>query len=222
MVISSWQRLGENVRRKRIDLGYSNRDAFAEASRVSVRVIADLESGKRSNFSDRVIARLEASLHWPSGTMGRIVSDADFAPPEREIADPFWFRPPVFDRRQVSVDVCAVEGAIAALAEVSRGKAAGAPVSAAGISTAAVALCWPYVLRLVEDNCLPGSEPHPAVRPLYSAFIALAQEFVPSCPSQRYAQWLAGQANEDLPEITRRSYARRWQESQRGKPGHRD
>lgn len=207
---------GSAVRQARIALGYTNRENFAAACNVSVRVLSDLESAARSNFSDRVLARVEQGLQWPAGTIEQITADPDFTPPAPMPGGDLIFRPPAFDRRPVLVDVSSVERAIAALTETSRSKAAGEQVDALG--GALVTLCWPYVLRLVENNCQPGNELHPAVRPLYEAFTALSSEFSPSHPSQRYAQWLAG----DSPAVAssvRQRYMHRWTESRRAPRG---
>lgn len=205
-------RRGETVRQARIARGYTNRENFAEVCNISTRVLSDLESGARSNFSDRVISRIEQGLQWPAGTIEQITNDPEFTPPAPVAVGDLIFQPPAFDRRPVSVDVSAVERAIAALTEASRAKASGDEVAAMG--NALVALCWPYVLRLVEDNCLPGNELHPAVRPLYSAFTALADEFPPADPSQRYAQWLTGDAP-NTTESARERYMQRWTDSRR-------
>ncbi|MFA5711736.1 helix-turn-helix domain-containing protein, partial [Mycolicibacterium sp.] len=65
--LEGWQRVGHTVRRARIDIGFTNRENFAEACGVSVRVLSDLESGTRSNFSERVLSRLEEGLGWAPG-----------------------------------------------------------------------------------------------------------------------------------------------------------
>lgn len=206
-------RRGETVRQARIARGYTNRENFAEVCNVSTRVLSDFESGARSNFSERVISRIEEALQWPAGTIEQIASDPNFTPPAPVTGGDLIFQPPAFDRRPVATDVPTVERGIAALTEASRSGASGSS-DAAAMGAALVALCWPYVLRLVEDNCLPGNELHPAVRPLYSAFIELADEFPPQDPSQRYAQWLAGDAP-DVTEPTRERYLQRWMDSRR-------
>jgi len=65
--LGDWRRLGERLRQARINIAHTNRENFAVACGVSVRVLSDLESGARTNFSDRVLSRLEAGLGWPAG-----------------------------------------------------------------------------------------------------------------------------------------------------------
>jgi transcriptional regulator with XRE-family HTH domain len=204
--LEGWRRLGEKVRQARIDNGYTNQEAFAEECLVSVRVLSDLESGRRTNFSDRVLSRLEEGLGWPAGTMDQIVADPTFDAPGPVRSGDLMFRPPIFDRRPVHVEVAAAERAIAALTEASRSGASGETVS--GLGAALVSLCWSYVIRLVEDNCLPGHELHPGVRPYYEMFAALASEHAPNDPVARYAKWLAGDAS-DATEPVRPRYHQR-------------
>ena len=210
-------RLGAAVRQARIDIGYTSRAAFAEASNVSVRVISDLESGTRSNFSAKVLSRVESALGWLSGTMDQIVADAGFVPARPSSGDDLIFQAPEFDRRPVAVEVPAVEWAIAALAETAHD-----PRSATvkRVAEAAVGLCWPYVVRLVEDNCRPGNELHPSVRPQYETFLTVAVEFSPADPSRQYVRWLAGDT-EEVSEAVRHRYMQRWSESRRANRGRR-
>lgn len=222
---SDWQRLGADIRKARLHIGYSNREDFSEVCNISVRVLSDLESGVRTNFSERILARVEAGLGWPAGTIDQIVFDANFTAPTAAIGGDLLFRPPDFKRQPVLVEVGAVEKTLSVLTDIARQQSASKPSSEASsealtrIAAAAVSLCWPYVIRLVEDNCLPGNELHPAVRPIYEAFLAVQSAFAPEDTSGRYAQWLAGDLS-DVPETGRRRYMERWTESRRAK-GHR-
>lgn len=215
-----WLRLGGFAREARLSIGYSNREDFAEACNISVRVLADFESGKRTNFSERVLSRLESGLGWPAGTIDQAVFDPDFVPPKPTVGGDLLFRPPVFDRQPVPVEVSTVEKTVSLLTEIAREQGTGKKPSPdsqiSRIAAASVALCWPYVIRLVEDNCLPGNELHPSVRPLYEAFLGVQAQFAPNDTSGRYAQWLAGDLP-DAPEIARRRYSERWAESRRSK-----
>jgi transcriptional regulator with XRE-family HTH domain len=212
-----WHRLGTAVRQARIEIGYTSRENFAEASNVSVRVIADLESGARSNFSDKVLSRVESALGWVTGTMDQIVADARFVPPQPSSSDDLIFRQPEFDRRPVPVDVSAVERAMAALTETARDPQS---ASVKRIAETTVGLCWPYVIRLIEDNCLPGNELHPAVRPLYETFLTVASQFSPSDPGGQYVRWLAGDS-EAVADPVRHRYMQRWSDSRRAHRGRR-
>lgn len=213
--LEGWARLGQKVRQARLAVGYTNRENFAEVCNVSVRVLSDLESGVRTNFTDRVLSRLEEGLGWPAGTMNQIVADPTYNPPGPVVGGDLIFRPPTFDRRPANVDVSVVERAIAVLSEASR--TSGAAVG--GLGAVLVDLCWPYVIRLIEDNCLPGTELHPAVRPFYDAFEKLAVQYAPNSPDVRYAQWLVGDAR-DVNEPVRQRYLQRWAGS-RGEHRHR-
>lgn len=217
--LEGWHRVGELVRRARIELGYTNRENFAEACHVSVRVLSDIEAGTRTNFTGRVLAGLEEGLGWPVGTIDQLVADPNLAPPTPGGAADLVFRPPVFNRKPVLVDVTIIERSIAALTEAHRtwGKKPGAVETT--VASAMVAQCWPYVTRLLEDNCLPGRELHPAVLPLYSAFVALSDWVAPHDPTRRYAQWLVGDSNVD--EQTQKRFMQRWTESRKSVKGRR-
>ena len=217
---AGWARVGEAVRKARVDMGYTNRQNFADAVGVSVRVLADIEAGTRTNFSDRVLHMLETNLSWPSGTVAQIVADPGFQPPSPGSGADLLFRPPLFSRRPVPVDVALIERSIIALTEAER--AAAKPGSAeASLAAALVAQCWPYIIRLVEDNCLPGKELHPAVRPLYETFARISDWAAPGDPTGKYAQWLAGD-DSVVPETVRTRYMQRWSESRRVVRGRRN
>lgn len=218
---SGWQRLGEAIREARINLGFTSRDNFAEVANVSVRVISDLESGARNNFSEKVLSRIEDALGWINGTIDQIVTDPDFNPPKPSPADELVFRPPEFNRKPILVDVATVERAIATLTDAARQRGdEPLPDDIARVAEAAVNLSWPYIVRLVEDNCQPGKELHPAVRPLYETFLSMASKFSPADPSGHYVQWLAGDTP-NASDAVRHRYMQRWSESRRIRRGRR-
>lgn len=218
---SGWQRLGAAVREARISLGFTSRDNFAEVASVSVRVISDLESGSRENFSEKVLSRVEEALGWINGTIDQIVTDPEFNPPKSSPADELVFRPPEFNRKPILVDVAIVERAIAGLTDVARQRGdEPLPADITRVSEAAVSLCWPYIVRLVEDNCQPGNELHPAVRPLYETFLAMASKFSPADPAGHYVQWLSGDSV-NASDAVRHRYMQRWSESRRIRRGRR-
>lgn len=72
--------------------------------------------------------------------------------------------------------------------------------------------CWPSAgptsRGCFEDNCRPGIEVHPAVRPFYDAFILLSAWASPNDPSPCYVQWLVGDAT-TVDESTRQRYMQR-------------
>lgn len=215
------RRLGEMIKRARIGLGIGSRDALAETAKVSKRVIADLESGARDNFSGRVLARIEDTLGWARGTVDLIVSDPEFEPPapaSRDDAADLIFRPPNFDRRPVSVEVPAIEALISALhaAQPTLGENK-LPDEVVRLAEAATSVCWPYIVRLVEDNCIPGEKLHPAAQPLYDAWSDTAR-LAPGDPAATYTAWLAGRNTDVSASIVER-YRHRWAESRRNRTG---
>jgi len=219
-VTEGWHRAGELIRRARVDLGYTNRENFADTCNVSTRVLSDIEAGTRTNFSARVLAGLEDGLGWPTGTIDQIVSDPEFVPPAAGGGGDMVFRPPVFNRRPVPVDVAVVERSITALTEAHRTSGDKPSPTERALAAALLAQSWPYVLRLLEDNCLPGLELHPAVVPLYTAFSAISDWVSPSDASRRYARWLVGDAG-TVDDTIRQRYMQRWSDSRRSTRGRR-
>jgi transcriptional regulator with XRE-family HTH domain len=61
-----WERLGEFVRRVRVDLGYRTQDQFAEAAKISPRTLRELEGGRP--VAKRTLALIEAALQWGPGS----------------------------------------------------------------------------------------------------------------------------------------------------------
>lgn len=222
--LSSWRRLGDIIRTARIELGYTNRETFADVCNVSARVLADIEAGTRSNFSDRVLGGIEEALGWPSGTIDQIIADSNFEAPA-PVGGPggegggLIFRPPNFNRRPVLVDVAAVERSIATLTETRKKHESSALSRTENqLATALIAQCWPYVTRLVEDNCLPGRELHPAVRPLYETFTQVSDWLNPADPAAKYVRWLSGD-DTDVTDTIQQRYMQRWLESRRTAKG---
>ncbi|MGI5247616.1 hypothetical protein [Dactylosporangium sp. CA-139066] len=75
-----WQRLGQAVVARRVELGMKTRQSFAAAAFMSERVLAEIEKARRSNYDPATIARLEQALRWPFGTARSIVA-GDAEPP---------------------------------------------------------------------------------------------------------------------------------------------
>jgi hypothetical protein len=219
-VTEGWNRAGELIRQARIELGYTNRENFADTCNVSTRVLSDIEAATRTNFSSRVLAGLEDGLGWPAGTIEQLVSDPEFVPPTPGGAGDMVFRPPVFNRRPVIVDVAVCERSIAALTEAHRASGQKPGPTEKALAAALLAQSWPYVLRLLEDNCLPGRELHPAVVPLYTAFSEISDWVSPADPSRRYARWLVGDAG-TVDDTIRQRYMQRWSDSRKSTRGRR-
>lgn len=219
--LEGWDRAGELIRQARIDIGYTNRENFALSCNISNRVLSDIEAGNRTNFSPRILAGLEEGLGWPAGTIDQIVSDSGFVPPTPGGATDMVFRPPTFNRRPYLVDVALAERSIAVLTEAHRAWG-DKPGSVEKVMAASlVAQTWPYVLRLLEDNCLPGQELHPGVVPIYTAFATISDWASPNDPSVRYAQWLVGEAGE-VSETNRQHFMKRWSDARKATKGRRN
>src|SRR5689334_20985522 len=71
-----WQALAQAVVDRRVELGYRTRDAFATATKLSPRLIADLEKARRTNYDQVTFVRLEKALQWPAGEARRILDGA--------------------------------------------------------------------------------------------------------------------------------------------------
>ncbi|TLH64255.1 hypothetical protein C1S80_12645 [Mycolicibacterium aubagnense] len=213
-----WVRVGQRVAEARKALGFTNRKAFAESCGVSDRLVTDLETGNRANFSARTLALLEEGLGWPIGTMGMMAADDSVEAPEAGIGGDLQWGFMYQDPKPVQVEVPVIQRAITALTDASRvGALKGQEAHAVG--AALVRLSWPYVIRLIEDNCQPGKEVHRGVRPLYESFEELAAEYGVVDASARYARWLAGDLAEN--ELTDKDVKAFWQrliESRRARP----
>lgn len=72
MDVEGWGRLGRTILHERSRY-WRTRQEFASASRVSERVLDDLEAGSRDNYSDETLAAIEATLGWKAGTCLRVV-----------------------------------------------------------------------------------------------------------------------------------------------------
>lgn len=64
--------MGAAVKRER-SRRWRSRAEFARAAGFSARTIDDLETGRRSNFSEVTLASVEAALMWEPGSCLRIV-----------------------------------------------------------------------------------------------------------------------------------------------------
>lgn len=77
---------------------------------------------------------------------------------------------------------------------------------------------WPIMIGLVERNCLPGHELHPAVRVLYARFVALVADETGHTSDAGYVAWLAGDITVDAE--TTGTFAARWEQSRGGATPH--
>lgn len=89
MRIDHQKRLGRLIARRRLDLGYTSRKAFAEASGIGERTVADLEQGKSVSFRTKHLT--EKALLWAPGSCeavlmgGEPVLESDPSPPNPAI-----------------------------------------------------------------------------------------------------------------------------------------
>ena len=70
--MDGWARMGAMVKQER-SRRWRSRAEFARAAGISARTIDDVETGRRSNFSDVTLASIEAALEWEPGTCRRLV-----------------------------------------------------------------------------------------------------------------------------------------------------
>jgi hypothetical protein len=68
-----WERLGAAIVAER-SRRWRTRAGLAHASGVSVRVIGDLERGRRANYLETTLGAVEGALGWEVGTCQRIVA----------------------------------------------------------------------------------------------------------------------------------------------------
>lgn len=216
-----WNRLGVLVRDARKALGYRNLEAFGAACDLAKRTVSAIESGERTNYSAQTLERLEAGLNWPRGTIERVLADPDFDPAKsiEQSGVGLLFRRPEFDPSPVQVGVDAVikvcdvlDQAAASVRSVKSSRTRADDGELPQLAAAVIPVCWIYILRMVETNCYPGEDLHPAVRPSYDAFFKIQKIFSAPSDLSSYAQWLVG----DRPNTTkadRDRYHRRWEDS---------
>ena len=213
---SGYRRLGTAVRDARREYGYTNREHFADACGVSVRLLADIESGTRGNFRTRLLEKVEAALDWPAGTLDNVLTDPNFRPPTPGSSVDMVFRPPVFNRNPVSVEVTAVERALSVLAKEKQESTGPLTPTERSLRLALITMCGTYVKRLVEENCLPGKDLNPAVRPFLSTYTDIAKWVGLVDSTVGYLNWLSGD-DPDASESAQAMYTRRWAESRRAR-----
>ncbi|WP_040511812.1 helix-turn-helix transcriptional regulator [Gordonia soli] len=67
------KRLGNHVQTRRIEMGWSTREKFAEQLSVSYRVVTDLENGKRK-LGKATYREVESVLDWETGSVDVVLS----------------------------------------------------------------------------------------------------------------------------------------------------
>lgn len=99
-----WERAGRFVRAARARRGYPTARAFAEACGFSETTVLDLELGRRSNFKDTTLARVEGELGWPDHLIEELAGGAPFPldlDPDLQLLADLWQRLTPRDRAAV-------------------------------------------------------------------------------------------------------------------------
>lgn len=78
-----WERLGQLLINRRVELGYKTRAAFARAHNLKHdRGISDIENHARKNFSPSTIAAFEQQYEWEPGSIAAVLAGGDPTPRE--------------------------------------------------------------------------------------------------------------------------------------------
>jgi transcriptional regulator with XRE-family HTH domain len=72
-LLDDWARLGKLIVERRCQIGYSTRDQFARHSKLSARLLADIETGKRDSYEYATIGKLERALLWRSESVKEVL-----------------------------------------------------------------------------------------------------------------------------------------------------
>lgn len=75
--MSDWERLGNLVIARRIELGYRRREDFGRDAGLSERVLGDIESGRRESYHARTLLALQAALRWKQGSVDAILAGGE-------------------------------------------------------------------------------------------------------------------------------------------------
>lgn len=94
------RRLGDLLLQRRVDIDarYANRRAFCTEAQVDYRVVSDIESARRDNFSQPVIVQLENAYRLKRGNIERILKGGGLEPQQ-----------PIAHVAQVSLETSAPE-----------------------------------------------------------------------------------------------------------------
>jgi hypothetical protein len=77
-----WKRLGKSLlaRRVELDLRYRNRRVFADDVGLDYRVLYDIESGRRSNYSDATLHAIERAYQVQAGSIRGVLAGGALEP----------------------------------------------------------------------------------------------------------------------------------------------
>lgn len=77
----AWVRLGELIQRRRVDLGFTQRDAAAMAD-VSATTWNLLELGKQTSYRPLTLAAVERTMRWATGSIAAVLAGSEPTPVE--------------------------------------------------------------------------------------------------------------------------------------------
>jgi len=85
---ATWKQVGSQLRRQRIELGYSDRQSFVDAHGLKYRIINDLENGKRDNYEMDTLIAAEVAYRVVPGLLKPALDGGtlEFAAPGRDAA----------------------------------------------------------------------------------------------------------------------------------------
>lgn len=69
----AWKRVGQAVRQRRIELGFSSQIELSSAGGPGLSTLSKIERGVQLSYEDQVIWRLEQALQWESGSVQAIL-----------------------------------------------------------------------------------------------------------------------------------------------------
>lgn len=75
-----WKRLGQVVIRRRVEIGYRTREAFAEKVGLSTKTLGEIERGARTSYDQGTIAVVEQALGWVGGAVRAVLDGAEVPP----------------------------------------------------------------------------------------------------------------------------------------------
>lgn len=77
---AAWRRLGQMVRRRRIELGFGSQASLSAEGGPSLSVVNKIETGRGRDYTDRVIIPLEDRLGWRRGSFRTILEGGEPVP----------------------------------------------------------------------------------------------------------------------------------------------
>lgn len=77
-----WRRLGEAVYVRRVELGMHRQQDLAKATGLTRRVLGDIENGRRGNYDQVTLSRVEKGLAWMPGSVQAVLAGGPPRPVE--------------------------------------------------------------------------------------------------------------------------------------------